>query len=195
MTISRTIVLVAGSDPDRVDCLAERLREHWAVRTAYDAEAAVEIASDEVDVAVVGDGFSELGERVLPALYDADGCRVVQLTEDPSQVVIRDVDRALARPAGADDVLAAVQEVRLRARYHELVEHYYELAVERSTLLSTDDDLAEVRADELERLLDGVRSEIDQVVETLSERDAFSRLCRELTSDDEQDVGNLEAGV
>ena len=202
MTISRTTVLVASSDPEQVDRLAERLREHWAVRTAYDTEAAVEIAGDEVDVAVVDDGLSALGERLLPALHGAGGCRVVLLTENPNEVevqeglvAVRDVDRALVRPAETDDVLAAVQEVRLRARYHDLVEHYYDLAVERSTLLSKEAELAEVRADELGQLLDGVRSEIDQVIEVLSERDAFPRLCRELSSDDEQDVGDLEAGV
>ena len=204
MTISRTTVLVVRSDPEQVDRLAERLREHWAVRTAYDAEAAVETAGDEVDVAVVDDGLADVENRLLPALYGADGCRVVLLAESPgqgavrrdsNQVAIRDVDRALAHPAETDDIVAAVQEVRLRARYHDLVEHYYELAVERSTLLSKDDDLAGARADELGRLLDGIRSEIDQVIETLSERDAFSRLCRELPPDGEQDVGDLEAGV
>ena len=211
MTISQTTVLVARSDPEQVDRLAERLREHWAVRTAYDTEAAVEIAGDEVDVAVVDDGLPALEEQLLPALHAADGCRIVLLTGTPgevtipensnevavqgNQVAVRNVDRALVRSAETDDIVAAVQEVRLRARYHDLVEHYYDLAVERSTLLSKESELAEVRADELGQLLDGVRSEIDGVIETLSERNAFSRLCRELSPDDEQDVGDLEAGV
>lgn len=196
MTISRTVVLVAGSDPDLVDRLAEQLREHWAVRTAYGAETAVETADDEVDVAVIDDGLLEVEDRLLPALYGVGGCRVVLLAEAPNQVPVRDVDRELARPAPTDEVLAAVQEVRLRAHYHDLVEYYYELAIERATLLSEDGEgLAETRAGELDRLLNRLDGEIDEVIETLSEWDAFSRLCRELTPDGGQNLGDLEAGI
>lgn len=183
MTDERTAILVAGSDPGTVDRLAARLRRDWAVRTAYGADAAIRVVHDEAAVAVFDDRLPGTRDRLLPALRAAPGdCRAILLADDGAEPASRCVDRRMARPADPDAVANAVEELWLRARYDELVEEYYDLAVERAALEREHCDPG--ASSEVHRRLDEVRSDIDDVLDALDDHGAFPRLCRELSPDD-----------
>lgn len=185
MTDDRTALVVA-TDSDRGERLAAWL-DGWTVRTAAGGDAAVRSLDGSVDVAVVDAPVAGLSRRLLPALREAD-CRLVLLTDGDGGPAADDADRHLVRPVEPADLADAAEEVRLRARYHELVGQYYDAAVERTALERGPGD--DERAREVRRRLEDLRSELDEIFSELAELDALTRLCRELPSGEDADDGS-----
>lgn len=186
MTDERDAVLVAGVDPDQVERLAARLRERWPVRTAYGSTDVLGVADDSVAVAVVDDRLDGVDDLVLPALREeCSGCRVVVIADGAAATA--STDRQLPRPVDLAAVVDAVEELLLRARYEELVDEYYARAAERATMEQRP-DVEEGRTQELQRHLDRLESEVDDVLVALADHDAFARLCGEFSPDREPGV-------
>jgi hypothetical protein len=158
MAAARHLVVVATTDPATTDDLADHLRDEFAVRTAYGADALLASLDDEVDVVLVG-GDLDVSRGRLRERADRAGWQIGLLTGVPAgaggasepEDAARAADSRRRDSSFADAVVPGgvtddedtgsatalteqVEWLARRARYRKRLEEFYKIAEQYAEL-------------------------------------------------------------
>jgi len=180
-------VLIAEDEPDLADLYTAWLEEDYEVRTAYNGSQALDSIDEHVDVVLLDRRMPGLsGDRVLDTIRDRElDCRVAMVTAvEPDFDIIEMVfDDYLVKPASSDELRTMVDQLLLRSEYDGMLQEFYALASKKAILDKQKPDY-ELRASEeyvrLEDRLAVLRSDIDDTMAKLSDRDAYDRACQDI---------------
>ena len=184
-------VLVVEDERELADLFANWLESAYDVRTAYDADGALEHLDDDVDVVLLDRRLPErTGDEVLESIgehgYD---CQVAMVTAvDPDFDVLElGFDAYAVKPVEREELQDLVERLLARSLYSGEVQEYFSLASRRAAL-ETSKSQSELEGDErYERAcekLEGRRETLDALVSDLDERD-FLAVLHDLNDDDD----------
>ncbi|MEF8851441.1 MAG: HalX domain-containing protein [Haloarculaceae archaeon] len=179
-------VLVVDDERDIADLYTAWLEESYAVRTAYGAQEALELADADLDVVLLDRQMPEMtGDGVLERIRERElGCRVVMVTAvDPDfDIVDMPFDDYLTKPVMLEELRDAVERMRTREDYDEKMQDLFALSAKKATL-EAEKDPAELRNneeyEELDRRVRQLRAEADETVAEIGETGDFEAVFRE----------------
>ncbi|MFC6765582.1 HalX domain-containing protein [Natrinema soli] len=164
-------VLVADDDPTVVRKLRSWLADEYRVETTTDGDETLSIFEDADAVLVGHDLRTDSGTVVAAEI----GCRMTAQTmavlcDDQEVSPFPAVGAALEKPVENAALLETVDRLVRRARYEDLVAECATLAAERGALESRG-DIANEEYETLQRRLDEVFAELDELVKTFDSDD------------------------
>lgn len=122
-------VLVVDDDRGLADTYAVWLETDYDVRVAYGGEAALDQASDDVDVVVLDRRMPDLpGDRVLEQLRErGSNSQIVMLTavEPDADAIDLPFDAYLTKPVSKHELLEVVDELLLRGQFPPELQEYF----------------------------------------------------------------------
>ncbi|WP_290815969.1 HalX domain-containing protein [Halovivax sp.] len=181
-------VLIVEDEPDLANLYAAWLDASCGVETAYDGNEALDAIDEHVDVVLLDRRMPGLsGDTVLDAIRDRGlDCRVAMVTavEPDFDIIGMGFDDYLVKPVSKDDLLSVIDQLLLRSTYDEQLQQYFSLAAKKA-LLDAQKTQAELRSSReyatLEDRLAVLRTEVDDTMTELFERDVYRRLCQDIT--------------
>jgi len=182
------VVVVVEDESDLADLYAAWLRDHCAVRTVYDGDAAVDELDDSVDIVLLDRRMPGLsGDEVLDAIRERGldiEVAMVTAVEPDFDIVEMGFDDYLVKPVSQEDLVETVENLLLRSEYDERIQEFFALASKKA-LLDSEKTEAELRAsEEYARLVDRlavIREETDETLLQLSESDSYRQLLEDLS--------------
>lgn len=186
-TEARPTVLVVEDEPDLAELYSAWLQEEYPVRTALDGQEALSELDPGVDIVLLDRRMPGLsGDEVLERIRERSvECRVAMVTavEPDIDIIEMGFDDYLVKPASSDELRAMVEQLLLRSEYDGMLQEFYALASKKAILDKQKPDY-ELRASEeyvrLEDRLAVLRSDIDDTMAKLSDRDAYDRACQDI---------------
>jgi DNA-binding response OmpR family regulator len=182
------VVLIVEDEPDLADLYSAWLREHCAVRTAYNGSQALDAIDGAVDIVLLDRRMPGLsGDTVLDTIRDRElECRVAMVTavEPDFDIIQMGFDDYLVKPVSKNELTGTVDQLLLRSAYDDQLQEFFALASKKA-ILDKQKTEAELRASEdyarLEDRLAVLRSEIDDTMSQLSDRGAYDRAARDIS--------------
>lgn len=176
--MSDTDVLIVEDETDLADLYVGYLDPQYDVRTAGTVDAALSEIDESLDAVLLDRRLPDgSGDEVLEAIRDGDvDCRVAMLTavEPGFDIIEMGIDLYLTKPANRDRVRDAVETLKTRSEYDEMLQQAAALATKRAVLESwkSSAELAEnEKYDQLLDRLDDVNTNITQVTNDFSPDD------------------------
>lgn len=180
-------VLVAEDEPALADLYTAWLEGDYRVRTAYNGSQALDAIDADVDVVLLDRRMPGLsGDRVLSTIRERKlDCRIAMVTavEPDFDIVEMGFDDYLVKPASKSDLQALVDQLLLRTEYDDMLQEFYALASKRAILDKQKPEYERRASEEYQRLEDRLavlRTDIDETMAELSDRDASERACRDI---------------
>jgi DNA-binding response OmpR family regulator len=178
MNDDQPTILVVDDERQLADLYAAWLRDDYDVLTAYGGDEAVEMISEDVDVALV--------DRLMPRIPGDDvveyvrergyDCRVsiVTAVEPDFDIIEMGFDEYLVKPVENEALQTVVRSLVTRSEYDEKLQALFALAAKRATLeakkgpheLETSDAYAELTA-----AFEELQGDLDRTITELSGRD------------------------
>jgi DNA-binding response OmpR family regulator len=188
MSTTSPVVLIVEDEPDLADLYAAWLQDACTVRTAYDGSEALDQLDGGIDIVLLDRRMPGLsGDEVLETIRDRElDARVAMVTavEPDFDIIQMGFDDYLVKPVSKEDLLETVDQLLLRSTYDEQIQEFFALASKKA-LLDSQKTEAELRASEeyarLEDRLAVLRAQIDDTIAELSDRDAYRRVCQDLS--------------
>jgi DNA-binding response OmpR family regulator len=181
------VVLVADDEAELADLYAHWLADGYEVRVATGGEEALELATDEVDVALLDRRMPMMtGDEVLSALRERGiNCRVAMITAVEPDVDIVDMpfDDYLVKPVTRDELHSVVTVLLSRKEFDSRTQEFFALASKKATLESAQKDGSSEEYSRLTERMEQLRGELDETLTEFSS-DEFAAAFRELPSDD-----------
>ncbi|WP_284012333.1 response regulator [Halobaculum litoreum] len=173
-----TVLLVDDEEP-LVRLYENYLEERYRVVTATSGEAALSVADESVDVALLDRRMPGMhGREVLRGLREADvDCRVAMLTavEPTAAIVDMPFDDYCIKPVDQAELEALVELLLERATYDEQSQRFFALASKKATL-EVAGERSTPEYEELCAELAEVRREIDATLDAVGAEAAFTDL-------------------
>lgn len=174
----RPVVLVVDDYPDVADLYATWLESEYAVRTAYDGQAALKLLDKTVDVVLLDRKMPNLsGEALLAEIRARDlDCRVAAVTgiQPDFDVIEMPLDAYLQKPVRQTELIETVQSLLRRAEYDEHLRQYCALA-SRKAALETEKSQRELEQSQayaaLEERIASLAHETDAIVDDFDTKD------------------------
>ncbi|MFC7045380.1 HalX domain-containing protein [Halobacteriaceae archaeon GCM10025711] len=184
----RQTVLVVEDEKDLADLYATWLAGEYEVRTAYDAETALELVDDDVDVALLDRRMpGTSGDELLAAIRDMGvDCHVAMVTAvDPDfDIVEMPFDTYLVKPVTREDLTDTVERLLRRSEFDDRQKEYFSLAERQAALQSEKTERELEQSEEYRQLTERIaeiRAELDGAI-TEFEDDDFELAFRDLES-------------
>ncbi len=175
----RATVLAVDDESDLAELYRTYLASSYDVRVTTSAEEALERMDETVDVVLLDRRMPERsGDEMLNALrergYDA---RVAMITavEPDADIVDMPFDDYRTKPVSKEDLVALVEALLRRAEYDERSREFFALASKKAALEAAGNAGTE-EYEELREELRVVRMEVDDTLDRLSARDAFTEI-------------------
>lgn len=170
------VVLVIEDERDLADSFASLLDDDYSVRVAYDAEAAVDLYDETVDVALLDRRMPGMsGDEVLQYIRDEPAdCGVGMLTAVDPAPDIADMafDEYILKPASGDDLASLVDTLLQRTACDEALRRHYRLT-NKIALLEEYLDPAELASSEEYQRLNEELADVDRTAsEAVEELDS-----------------------
>lgn len=183
--MASTTVLVVDDEEQIADIYSVWLKAEYDVRTAYSGEEALEQFDSAVDIVLLDRRMPMSGDDVLVELRDRgfEGpVAMITAVEPEFDIVDMDFNAYIVKPVSRDDLLALVDQLASLSSYEDVIQQYFRLASKKGALEATKspDDLTE--SDEfaqLERDIEDVSTELDEITADLDEAD-FENLMENL---------------
>lgn len=165
-------VLVADDDPIVVGKLRSWLAEDYLVETTTDGDEALSLVED-ADAALVGCNLRTAAGAVVAAEIEHRAtAQTMAILCDAHEVdPLPAVGDSLEKPVENATLLETVDRLVRRARYEELLAECTTLAAERGAVESRGDAESNEEYETLQRRLDEVFTELDELVETFDGED------------------------
>ncbi len=181
-------VLIVEDEPDLADLYSAWLAEKCTVRTAYNGSQALDAIDQYADIVLLDRRMPGLsGDTVLDTIRERGlDCRVAMVTavEPDFDIVEMGFDDYLVKPVSKRDLTDTVDQLLLRSAYDEQLQEFFALASKKA-ILDKQKTEAQLRASEdyarLEDRLAVLRSDIDDTMARLSDRNAYDRACRDIS--------------
>jgi DNA-binding response OmpR family regulator len=185
------VVLIADDEAELAQLYAHWLADSYEVLVATSGEEAVELASDDVDVALLDRRMPTMtGDEVLSALRERGiDCRVAMITAVEPDVDIVDMpfDDYMVKPITREQLQSVVEVLLSRLTFDDRTQEFFALASKKATLESAQKDTDDAEYDRLTDRMDELREELDQTLTEFSD-EAFEAVFRDLP--DDADLGS-----
>lgn len=185
------VVLIADDEAELAQLYAHWLEESYEVLVATGGREALELASDEVDVALLDRRMPTMtGDEVLAALRDRGiNCRVAMITAVEPDIDIVDMpfDDYMVKPITREQLFSVVEVLLSRAEFDDRTQEFFSLASKKATLESVQKDVNSQEYESLTSRMDELRGELDQTLTEFSS-EAFEAAFRDIP--DEDDIGS-----
>jgi DNA-binding response OmpR family regulator len=185
MDDDRPRVLVVEDEVDLAHLYETYLETEYDVTVATDGETALDVVSDDHDVALLDRRMPETtGDEVLAGIRERElDCRVAMITavEPDVDVVEMAFDDYLVKPVSREELHSLVEVLLRRATYDQQTQEFFQLASKKVALeSSTDHSVRE--SEEYESLTAEMREIQDSLNETLTDlsTEDFEEAFREL---------------
>ena len=197
MSADPPLVLIVEDEPDLAELYATWLEDEYRVRVAYGGRDALESLDEEVAVVLLDRRMPDLsGDEVLSTVRQRDiGCRVAMVTavEPDFDIIAMGFDDYLVKPVSKDALEETVSNLLLRNAYDDGVQELFSLASKKA-LLESEKSTTALETNEEYRDLDArlseLRTDLDEALSELSEREDVSVLYRNIdtafTPDEEE---------
>ncbi|WP_430504063.1 HalX domain-containing protein [Haloparvum sp. PAK95] len=156
--MSDTEVLVVEDETELADLYVGYLEPKYDVRTAGTVDAALSEIDGSLDAVLLDRRLPDgSGDEVLETIRSEDvDCRVAMVTavEPGFDIIEMGFDLYLTKPANRDRVREAVETLKTRSEYDEMLQQAAALATKRAVLESWKSATELAESDEYERLLD-----------------------------------------
>ncbi|WP_152041380.1 response regulator transcription factor [Salinigranum salinum] len=182
----RPVVLVTDDEAELAELYAHWLADSYEVLVATSGEEALELATDDVDVALLDRRMPSMtGDEVLSALRQRGvNCRVAMITavEPDLDIVQMPFDDYLVKPITREELHSVVEVLLSRAQFDDRTQEFFALASKKATLESAAKDGS---SDEYERLTARMRQLRGELDDTLSQfsNEEFEAAFRELPNE------------
>ncbi|WP_136588934.1 response regulator transcription factor [Salinigranum halophilum] len=193
------VVLVADDEAELAELYAHWLTDEYEVRVATGGEEALELATDDVDVALLDRRMPMMtGDEVLAALRERGiNCRVAMITAVEPDVDIVDMpfDDYLVKPVTREELHSVVSVLLSRAAFDSRTQEFFALASKKATLESAQKDEPTTEYKRLTERMEQLRSELDETLTEYSNDDfeaAFRELPDEETFESPESTGSAE---
>ncbi|WP_255193181.1 HalX domain-containing protein [Natronobeatus ordinarius] len=181
-------VLIVEDEPDLAALYTTWLEDSCTVETALDGREALESIDESVDVVLLDRRMPDRsGETVLDTIRENGlDCHVAMVTavEPDFDIVELGFDAYLVKPVSKAELRTAIDRLLLRSTYDEQLQEYFSLASKKA-LLDGQKTAPERRASHeyarLEDRLAVVRTQVDETIDELVNRDGHRDLCLEIT--------------
>jgi DNA-binding response OmpR family regulator len=187
MSADSPLVLIVEDEPDLAELYATWLKDEYRVRVAYGGRDALESLDDEVDVVLLDRRMPDLsGDEVLATVRERDiGCRVAMVTavEPDFDIIAMGFDDYLVKPVSKEALRETVSNLLLRNAYDDGVQELFSLASKKALLESEKSSAAletNEEYQELDRRVTELRTNLDQTLSDLSDREDLSVLYRNI---------------
>jgi DNA-binding response OmpR family regulator len=190
MEEERSQVLVVEDEVDLAHLYETYLETEYDVTVATDGDTALELVSDDHDVALLDRRMpTTTGDEVLEAIRERGlDCRVAMITavEPDVDVVEMAFDDYLVKPVSREELHSLVEVLLRRATYDEQTQRFFQLASKKVALESSTDHVVQ-ESDEYESLTTELQDLQDRLNETLTDlsTDDFEEAFRELPGSEE----------
>ena len=179
--------LIVEDEPDLANLYAAWLSDTCTVETVYDGTEALESIDDSTDVVLLDRRMPGLsGDTVLDTIRERDlDCRVAMVTavEPDFDIIGMGFDDYLVKPVSRGDLLSVIDQLMLRSTYDDQLQEYFALASKKA-LLDAQKSEAELRTSReyasLEDRLAVLRTQVDDTMAELFDRDVYQRLCQDI---------------
>lgn len=138
MSTDNAVVLIVEDERELTDLYARWLSDEYQVRTAYDAEQALELLDETVNVVLLdrrmpGQSGDETLDRILDRGLD---CRVAMVTavEPDFDIIELGFDDYVEKPVTKADLRDVVEKLLTRTTYDQTLREYYALVATRAAL-------------------------------------------------------------
>lgn len=172
---SEAEVVIVDDETDVADSYAAALSGKYAVETAYDGEAALEVVDDATDVALLDRRMPEMtGDEVLAEIQHRHlDCRTALVTgvSPDFDIIELGFDDYVVKPVDVDELRELVERLLALDEYEDAYQQYSSCEVKREVLkaektaaeLASSDEYAELtaRLEELAEHIDDIESEHD----------------------------------
>jgi len=161
-------VLVADDDPVIVDRLRSWLTEDYRVTTTTDGDETLALLEDADAVLVDRDLRTESGSIVAAELERHAMTQTVAVLRDDQygSDYLPTAGESLVKPVDKNELLETVDRLVRRGRYDELISECATLATKRGALETGADATADAEHEPVQRQLDDVFSELDELVDS-----------------------------
>ena len=182
-------VLIVEDEPDLANLYAAWLENDCSVETAYNGSEALEAIDSSIDVVLLDRRMPGLsGDTVLDTIRERElDCRVAMVTavEPDFDIIGMGFDDYLVKPVSKSELLTIIEQLLLRSTYDEQLQEFFSLSSKKALLDAQKTD-AERRASQeyatLEDRLAVLRTQVDDTMAELLEKDVYRRLCQDIGS-------------
>jgi DNA-binding response OmpR family regulator len=185
---SRPVVLVTDDEAELADLYAHWLADSYEVLVATSGEEALELATDDVDVALLDRRMPSMtGDEVLSALRQRGvNCRVAMITavEPDLDIVQMPFDDYMVKPITREELHSVVEVLLSRAQFDDRTQEFFALASKKATLESAAKDGSSEEYERLTTRMNQLRGELDDTLSQFSNEE-FEAAFRELPSEAE----------
>ena len=180
-------VLIVEDEPDLANLYAAWLETDCSVETAYNGSEALEAIDSSIDVVLLDRRMPGLsGDTVLDTIRERElDCRVAMVTavEPDFDIIGMGFDDYLVKPVSKSELLTIIDQLLLRSTYDEQLQEFFSLASKKA-LLDAQKTEAERRASQeyatLEDRLAVLRTQVDDTMAELLDKDVYRRLCQDI---------------
>ena len=171
ISVTDNVVLVCIDDDDCRQRVTAVLREEWPVRTAIDAETAIDSLDEAVSVVLV-DARDGIEQAIPRPQRDERPFELAALVDESVDGTDRAVE-CVTRPVSPETLRATVERLQRRVEYDQLLGRYYAVASEYAATASGHEREPET-VSELKERLSTMRTRLDELADGLDDHDAFS---------------------
>ena len=183
------VILVVDDEAELADLYARWL-DDYEVRVATGGEEALDVATEEVDVALLDRRMPTMtGDEVLAALRERGiDCRVAMITAVEPDVDIVDMpfDDYMVKPITRDQLHSVVEVLLSRRHFDDRTQEFFALASKKATLEGAQKDDESEEYERLTRRMDQLREELDETLTQFSGNE-FEAAFRELPDGESAD--------
>jgi DNA-binding response OmpR family regulator len=184
------VVLVVDDEAELAELYGYWLGDTYETVVATSGEEALELATGDVDVALLDRRMPEMtGDEVLSALRERGiDCRVAMITAVEPDVDIVDMpfDDYLVKPITREELHSVVEVLLSRASFDDRTQEFFALASKKATLESAEKDGPSEEYSRLTARMGEIRAELDETLSQFSNEE-FEAAFRELPEDEEFD--------
>jgi DNA-binding response OmpR family regulator len=168
MSEDRSVVLVVEDEEDLADLFSMWLSDTYEVRTAYDAEEALELTDGDVDVVLLDRRLPGMsGDEYLESIRSQSyGCpvAVISAVEPDLDILEMGFNDYVVKPISKEDIRELVERLLTLEEAGPETQEYFSMVSKIRTLEEKKSDAELARSDEYVRLLNSVDEFRNRVV-------------------------------
>jgi DNA-binding response OmpR family regulator len=165
-------VMVVDDEERMAKCYKLFIQDTYDAFIAIGGQAAVDKLTREVDVVLLDRRMPEMhGHEVLEHISQGDyNCRVIIISAlDPDMDIIEyDFSKYLTKPVVKEELLNAIEQVRMLDRYENLLTEYYQTVEKFSIMKSEFDTFTLEESEEFQAIKQNISQTQEEIDDVLS---------------------------
>jgi CheY-like chemotaxis protein len=167
-----TTIMVVDDEERMAKCYKLFIQDTYDTFVTIGGQVAVDNLTREVDVVLLDRRMPEMhGHEVLEHISQGDyNCRVIIISAlDPDMDIIEyDFSKYLSKPVVKEELLNAIEQVRMLDQYENLLTEYYQAVEKYSIMKSEFDPFTLEESDEFQALKENISQTQEEIDDVLS---------------------------